>query len=330
MNYDIPEYAGPFGTQIREYIGFKRSLGYDYGKPILYRLRELDLFFKDCGVTEVAITEEMFERWAVRRPGETTENQRRRALVLIAFSNHLRRRGFENIHVGEIPGHYQRRQPVPYIFTEHEISEVFKAAHADVCGNPGDRDRATFEAMLALYYGCGLRKSEVQALKMTDVDFDSGRIQILDSKNHLSRIVVSSDSVRRRLDGYCAKFCMGRDTDSPVFRSEGSVGFSDYRLYKHYHRALSRAGIQPRENGRLPRIHDLRHTFCVHTLEAMSKKGFDLYVSLPLLVKYLGHNCISETEYYLRLVGENFTLVTKKSKAYVPSLFPKVGDADGE
>ena len=48
----------------------------------------------------------------------------------------------------------------------------------------------------------------------------------------------------------------------------------------------------------------MRHAFCVHTLEQMQAKGFDLYTSLPLLSVYLGHKHITETEYYLRLVDE--------------------------
>lgn len=38
----------------------------------------------------------------------------------------------------------------------------------------------------------------------------------------------------------------------------------------------------------------------------MQLKGFDLYVSLPLLSVYLGHKHITETEYYLRMLDEHF------------------------
>jgi hypothetical protein len=62
----------------------------------------------------------------------------------------------------------------------------------------------------------------------------------------------------------------------------------------------------------------------------MVEKGIDLYASAPLLVKYLGHNCISETEHYLRLVGENFASLTEMSRSYTPTMFPKVGDVNGQ
>jgi site-specific recombinase XerD len=141
-------------------------------------------------------------------------------------------------------------------------------------------------------------------------------------------MVVASSTATRQLAEYFRAFCLCREKEDRLFRNGHGDGIPDQTLYAHYHAALGSAGIGCRESGRLPRIHDLRHTFCVHALESMAAKGYDLYTSLPLLVKYLGHNCISETEYYLRLVGENFTSVTEKSKAYAPSLFPKAGDVD--
>lgn len=67
----------------------------------------------------------------------------------------------------------------------------------------------------------------------------------------------------------------------------------------------------------------MRHTFCVHTLEQMQTKGFDLYTSLPLLSVYLGHKHVTETEYYLRLVEEYHDSVLDQVAKYCPSVFPE-------
>ena len=167
-------------------------------------------------------------------------------------------------------------------------------------------------------------------MRINDINRNTGSIRILDSKNHVSRLVVASESVIRQIIGYIDRFCVGCAPDSYLFKNSKGGMFRDWKLYSIYRKAMTAAGIHPRENGRLPRLHDLRHTFCVHTLESLTLKGFDLYTSLPLLVAYLGHKCISETEYYLRLVDANFTSVTDASKVYAPSLFPKVGERDGE
>lgn len=101
-------------------------------------------------------------------------------------------------------------------------------------------------------------------------------------------------------------------------------------LYGVYHKLLKEAGIPDRSDGRMHRLHDMRHTFCVNTLEQMQEKGFDLYTSLPLLSTYLGHRHIRETEHYLRLVENRQGSVLEKTEAYMPELFPKIGGTEHE
>lgn len=329
MYYEIPDCTGPLKDVLREYVVFKRSLGYDYGKAILYRLREIDLFFKASGVTKAEITEDMFERWARKRGYEGAVNRRRRVGTLIELSKFMASRGYENVFIGDMAGLPRGNRFIPYIFTRAEIDAIFHVLRSRVQYDPLDTEAATFSMMICLYYGCGLRKTEVQKLKIGDVDTSAGSIRVMESKNRESRLVIVSESIRRQLSSYCSRYRYGFSDGAHLFEYDGAM-FGDYRLYSNYSRTLAAAGIGLRENGKLPRIHDLRHTFCVHTLEAMAQKGFDLYVSLPLLVAYLGHRCIFETEYYLRLVDENFSAVTSASKRYAPSLFPKVGDACAE
>ena len=47
---ELPQFTGPFRELIPAYISYKRAQGYKIGDPIVYRLREMDLFFKDRGV----------------------------------------------------------------------------------------------------------------------------------------------------------------------------------------------------------------------------------------------------------------------------------------
>ena len=56
-------------------------------------------------------------------------------------------------------------------------------------------------------------------------------------------------------------------------------------------------------------MHDLRHTFAVHSLRKMINEGMDIYCTLPFLASFLGHKNIYSTEKYLRLVEEDFSKV---------------------
>ena len=65
---ELPQFTGPFRELIPKYISYKRAQGYKIGDPIVYRLREMDLFFKDRGVMDIRITREMYEEWTSHKP----------------------------------------------------------------------------------------------------------------------------------------------------------------------------------------------------------------------------------------------------------------------
>ena len=54
-----------------------------------------------------------------------------------------------------------------------------------------------------------------------------------------------------------------------------------------------------------------RHSFAVHILNKWSSEGKDIYTCLPILRTALGHDRITTTEKYLRLVPEAYMEVTE-------------------
>jgi integrase len=54
--------------------------------------------------------------------------------------------------------------------------------------------------------------------------------------------------------------------------------------------------------GRVPRIHDLRHSFAVQSLIRSYQTQGDPQALLPKLALYLGHVSIESTVHYLKLV----------------------------
>jgi integrase len=67
-------------------------------------------------------------------------------------------------------------------------------------------------------------------------------------------------------------------------------------------RRLLRAAQIATQTGRLPRVHDFRHTFAVQALLRWYGAGADVHAKLPLLATYMGHVSIVSTEYYLQFV----------------------------
>lgn len=88
------------------------------------------------------------------------------------------------------------------------------------------------------------------------------------------------------------------------FRNKAGTRLKGDHVYRNYRKLLWRAGISHGGKGKGPRLHDFRHTFCVHTLAKQIKEGVDLYVALPVLSTYLGHSSVGATQRYVRLTAE--------------------------
>jgi integrase/recombinase XerD len=77
-------------------------------------------------------------------------------------------------------------------------------------------------------------------------------------------------------------------------------------------RPLLRAAHIKTQTGRLPRVHDFRHTFAVEALLRWYRAGADVNAKLPLLATYMGHVSIVSTEYYLQFVEPLATLTSER------------------
>ena len=323
----LPEFKGPFAERIVEYIHYKRAQGYKLHGPMVYRLREMDLFFLEMGVREIKITREMYDAWTAPKPTEKATTTQKRQNAVRGFANYLVLLGYKDIYTGHDDNRIFKRDFIPYVFSRDEISRMFHAL-SRLCINAPGHNSDTFRMAMLLYYCCGFRKSEVQNLRVGDIEFQTGRITILNGKNDVSRIVVASDSLLGELQTYYNKYL--RNADPGVFFIHGpkSRRYTESMLYGNFHWLLSEAAIPPKPDGGRQRLHDVRHTFCVRALEQMQEKGFDLYTSLPLLSTYLGHKHITETEYYLRMMEEHFGGILEKSDSCHPGIFPKQGGGD--
>jgi len=61
-----------------------------------------------------------------------------------------------------------------------------------------------------------------------------------------------------------------------------------------------------------PRIHDLRHSFAVHSLIDWHRQGADISALLPVLSTYLGHVEPKNTYWYLSAVPELMQLAAAR------------------
>jgi integrase/recombinase XerD len=81
------------------------------------------------------------------------------------------------------------------IFTKGEIKALQNACDSDVLGI---RDKA----MLAVYYGCGLRRNEGLNLDVNDILFSKNLLYVRKGKNYRERYVPMAEGVKEELQNY--------------------------------------------------------------------------------------------------------------------------------
>lgn len=72
------------------------------------------------------------------------------------------------------------------------------------------------------------------------------------------------------------------------------------------------------------RLDFFRHSFSVHSLASMAESGLDLYYSLPILSKYLGHRSLDATDKYVRLTADIYPELINEMDSLCAYVFPEV------
>lgn len=319
-NMKLPDYSGPFKELIPQYLQARTAMGLKYTWRLACHLRELDNFFTSHGTAVPEITKELYDEFTKIRPGEKEGTALLRRSTIRPFARYLLSLGYENVYSGADDKRIFKRSFIPYIFSREDAVLMFSELDRQHADNPC-LEEDSFRTAMQMYYCCGFRRSEVQGLLIGNINLETGKITIIEGKNNVSRIVVASDSLLSNLREYAGAYLEGLPNDDFFLYPGQKRKTVENKIYEKYRRLLIKAGITPRKDGGYPRIHDLRHTFCVRALEQMQEKGFGLYTSLPMLSVYLGHKRLTETEYYLRLLEDHFSGIISQSDNYSHGLY---------
>lgn len=316
----LPEYTGPFKELIPQYLYARTAMGLRYNWRLACHLRELDDFFAEQGITKPEITQETYNEFTKIRTGEKQSTTLLRRSTIRPFARYLLSIGYKNIYSGADDKRIFKQDFIPYIFSREDAISMFSLLDKHHDSAPCFEDDA-FRVALQMYYCCGFRRSEVQKLLIGDMNLTTGKITVNEGKNNVSRIVIASESLLNSIREYSNAYLTELPADEYFIYPGQKRKTVENKIYEKYRRLLIDVGITPRKDGGYPRLHDLRHTFCVRALEQMQEKGFDLYTSLPILSTYLGHKRLTETEYYLRLLEDHFSGIISQVENYSPDLY---------
>jgi integrase len=162
---------------------------------------------------------------------------------------------------------------------------------------------------------------------MQDVNIQSGKIFIAESKGNRDRIVMLCGDI---LD-ICHKYNEAMNElfpDRNFFFAKNTTDACDYKWFNHIFRGLLAPLQIESRYGSPPRLYDLRHTFATHRLYRWMKDGKDLHAMMPYLSAYMGHARVSDTYYYIHLVPGMHEEMSDFRYESPKDIFPKAVDSD--
>jgi len=140
--------------------------------------------------------------------------------------------------------------------------------------------------------GCGLRVSEVAALKVEHLDGPGGYLHVVDGKGGKQRTSILPKPVLDALNAHL----QGRDSGY-IFEGRDQGHISTRQIQRLLDDAAEKAGLQETRTGKIrqrKRItpHLLRHSF--------SRWSLDAGIDISYLQHQLGHSSLTTTAIYLQ------------------------------
>jgi integrase/recombinase XerD len=321
MEKEEKAFVGEFKELLDGFVNQKRIFGYKYEaeRDSLNRFSQYTLNYR---IDKKALSKELVLDWTARRKNESGITWSHRTSNLRQFALYLKNHGYDAF----IPPkcHKVRQHEfIPYIFTHAEIQRFIMVVDS-IAPHPKSNKNQIYPLLFRLLYCCGLRISETLHLKISEVDFDKGTLFIRKAKFNKDRVIPLSTSLANMFVRYHDLFNKNKSPHDYYFSNKNKTPLTRDRVYNVFRKLLWKAGISHGGRSKGPRLHDLRHSFCVHTLAKQVESGMDLYVALPILSVYLGHSSVGATQHYVRLTAEAHPDLIEKVSRTCAYVLPEV------
>lgn len=182
------------------------------------------------------------------------------------------------------------------VLSQEEIEQLIKVTYKERETPTHEAVSARDRAIIAIYYGCGLRRSEGVALTLNDINFDTRILHVRKGKNYKERFVPISKSNLKVLEQYIYDYrpilCKdGRDGSLFItYAGKSMQGGSMYGRLKILQLQVEDPELQKKDIG----LHTLRHSIATHLLE----NGMEL----QKIQRFLGHSSLESTQIYTHLI----------------------------
>lgn len=314
-------FVGVFAELLTSFVAFKRSLGFKYD-TVTDELYRFSKFSESFPLNEPSLTRDIVLAWNRKRPNEGLKNNARRVYTLRQFALYLNSKGLP-CYIAPPDRNTRHYTFIPYIFTHSEMEQIFK--HSDhLCPRRYSTIHLVIPVILRLLYSCGLRISEAISLQNKHVNLKEGILEIKNSKFGKDRLVPMSEEMIEVSRQYYRIIHQHSTLEDYFFMKADCQPYTRDNIYRRFREILWESGISHGGKGSGPRLHDLRHTFAVHSLKRAVDRQTDVYCALPILSTYMGHASVEATSQYVRLTADAFPEICSALEQTCGYVIPEV------
>ncbi len=208
----------------------------------------------------------------------------RKVAALRSFFKYCFKRG----HIEKNPAHLlivpKKEKSLPKTVTQQDLERLMEGV--DITTAKGLQDRAILE----VFYGTGVRVSELVGLNITDVDLRSKQI-IVHGKGNKERVIPLGDTAVKIIKDFLKQRTQlyGNRTDSDA-RKALFIAASGQRIYDRAVRYMVERYLKQYSEVTQKSPHVLRHSFATHMLD----NGADIRI----IKEFLGHANLAATQVY--------------------------------
>ena len=299
------------------FLSWLHTLGYSPSTIVTRKrsIKEFLLYLERCGITSMdqAAGEKvnLFVRYLKRRENKLYGSGLMNASINVGISSvnkffeYLRQSGSVTV----IPDNLQYVQELygpRIILSLQDINSLYEATYIkkwfaraetkEYQGAIQQRDRA----MLGIYYGCGLRKSEGTNLTVSDILTERKLVYVRKGKGCKERYVPVTDGNLQHITEYLhdgRNFLLARSESSTdaFFINQYGGSCCDQALSSRLDRLVKNSGSSTLQIKK-PTLHTLRHSIATHLLQS----GMEI----EMIQKFLGHASLESTQIYTHILNE--------------------------
>lgn len=182
----------------------------------------------------------------------------------------------------------EERRSKPTWLTKEEMQLLYDAVPDSILGI---RDKA----MLAVYYGCGLRLNEGASLEVNDINQTNKVLHVRKGKHYKERFVPVAqknfEEILLYIDYARPQLLQDKKTTALFIEANKGKAISRQMLYIRIKTLAKKAQIKKKVG-----THTLRHSIATHLLQSGMK--------LERIQQFLGHADLDSTQIYTHLANE--------------------------